>query len=164
MPNVNRNLELERAAFVGHFGKPAGVSTLDMLHNAGEAARQRNHNYIGIEHAVLGSTNFPTVRPLLTSVGMDPDRVAREIEFIIGEGDPAFMPDTLLNTLRLNKVLGLSVIEAKKANSPEVRVEHVYLAIAQEGESVPAGIFGSYSTNYEKMQRAVIALGESSTS
>ncbi|MGA2929865.1 MAG: Clp protease N-terminal domain-containing protein [Solirubrobacteraceae bacterium] len=106
--------------------------------------RRLRHNYLGVEHILLGLLLEPQGSPagILGSFGVTLDDVRARLLEIVGEGDePSPVEGQVPFTPRAKKVLELSVREALSFGT-RVGPEHVLLAIVRERESVAMRVLG----------------------
>jgi ATP-dependent Clp protease ATP-binding subunit ClpC len=113
----------------------------DFLAAAAEEARQREQNYIGVEHLFMAATRSesgPTCN-LLRRAGLDPRVVRSEIRKEIGSGDGK-VGEVLPLTPRSEIVLALAIFLADRDEDykdREIDEAHLLLAMLQEGENIP---------------------------
>jgi ATP-dependent Clp protease ATP-binding subunit ClpA len=137
-----------------------------VLSLAQEEARRFNHNYIGTEHLLLGliRDGDSTAVKVLENLGVEPDKVRSEVEFIIGRGDRIVLGDIGL-TPRAKKVIELAVDEARRLNHYYIGTEHLLLGLVREGEGIAAGVLESLGVALEKVRAETLqVLNQSSRS
>jgi ATP-dependent Clp protease ATP-binding subunit ClpA len=108
---------------------------------AQEEARMLNHNYIGIEHILLGLVREGegVAAKALESLGISLEAVRQQVEEIIGQGQQA-PSGHIPFTPRAKKVLELSLREALQLGHNYVETEHILLGLIREGEGVAAQV------------------------
>ena len=118
---------------------------------AQEEAQRFNHNYIGTEHILLGLVREDegVAAKVLTSLGVDLNKVRSAVEFIIGRGEKASSAEIGL-TPRAKKVIEFAVDEARRLNHNHVGTEHLLLGLLREGEGVAGGVLESLGVNLER--------------
>ena len=124
-----------------------------VLSLAQEEAQRFNHNYIGTEHILLGlvrETEGVAAR-VLSSLGVDLDKVRSAVEFIIGRGDKPAQGEIGL-TPRAKKVVELAVDEARRMNHTYIGTEHLLIGLLREGEGVAAGVLESLGITLDKIR------------
>jgi uncharacterized damage-inducible protein DinB len=128
-----------------------------VLRLAQEEAQRFNHNYIGTEHILLGLVREGdgVAARVLTSMGIDLDRVRSAVEFIIGRGDRMVMGDIGL-TPRAKRVIELAVDEARSLDHHYIGTEHLLLGLVREGEGIAAGVLESLGASLEKVRARVL--------
>src|SRR5436305_6378674 len=122
-----------------------------VLTYAQEEARRFNHNYIGTEHLLLGLVreHGSVAAQVLRSLGAEPVRIRRALEFIIGRGDRMMVGEVGL-TPRATKVIELAVDEARRLGHHYIDTEHLLLGLVREGEGIVASVLESLGVNMEK--------------
>jgi ATP-dependent Clp protease ATP-binding subunit ClpC len=110
-----------------------------LLEMAAAEARLLNHNFVGVEHLLLGLLHDGEGMAAQALASLDISTPAIRERVVIIDGT-AKGPSTgeLPLTSRAEKVIGLARDEAWGMGRSEVGAEHVLLAIASEGESVAA--------------------------
>ena len=129
---------------------------------AQEEARMLNHNYIGIEHILLGLIHEGEglAARVLDSLGIGLGDVRREVEEIIGQGQAA-PTGHIPFTPRAKKVLELSLREALQLGHNYIGTEHILLGLIREGEGVAAQVLQKLGADLNGVRQAVIVfLGE----
>src|SRR2546423_1807718 len=112
---------------------------------AQDEAIRFNHNYIGVEHLLLGLVREGegVAARALDSLGVELAKVRIAVEFIIGRGDSTSSPSEITLTPRVKKVIELAIDEARKLGHSHVGTEHLLLGIVREGGSVATGVLES---------------------
>lgn len=132
---------------------------------AQDEAIRFNHNYIGVEHLLLGliREGEGVAANVLQSLGVELAKARTAIEFIIGRGDLTTPPNEITLTPRVKKVIELAIDEAKKLGHSHVGTEHLLLGMVREGGSIGTGVLESLGVSLEKVRHQVIAtLGQQS--
>src|SRR5436309_10032622 len=126
---------------------------------AQDEAIRFNHNYIGVEHLLLGliREGEGVAARVLNSVGVDLAKARTSVEFIIGRGDSATAPSEITLSPRTKKVIELAIDEARKLGHSHVGTEHLLLGVVREGQSIGAGILQSLGVSLEHVRHQVIA-------
>ncbi len=126
---------------------------------AQEEAQRFNHNYIGTEHLLLGLVREGegVAAQVLSSLGVELNKVRSAVEFIIGRGDRIVLGDIGL-TPRAKKVIELAVDEARRLNHHYIGTEHLLLGLVREGEGIAAGVLESLGVNLEKVRTTTIQI------
>jgi ATP-dependent Clp protease ATP-binding subunit ClpA len=133
---------------------------------AQDEAIRFNHNYIGVEHLLLGLVREGegVAARVLNSLGVDLSKTRTSVEFIIGRGDSTTSPSEITLSPRTKKVIELAIDEARKLGHSHVGTEHLLLGIVREGESIGAGVLKSVGVELEQVRHQVIAmLGQQGT-
>ncbi len=126
---------------------------------AQDEAIRFNHNYIGVEHLLLGLVREGegVAARVLNSLGVELSRARTSIEFIIGRGDATISPSEITLSPRTKKVIELAVDEARKLGHSHVGTEHLLLGIVRESQGVAYGVLESLGIGLEKVRYQVIA-------
>ena len=135
-----------------------------VLSLAQEEAQRFNHNYIGTEHILLGLVREGdgVAAKVLSSLGVELNKVRSSIEFIIGRGDRVVLGEIGL-TPRAKKVMELAVDEARRLNHHYIGTEHILLGLIREGEGIAAGVLRSLGLTLEQVRTQTIQMLSSST-
>ena len=127
---------------------------------AQDEAIRFNHNYIGVEHLLLGLVREGegVAARALNSLGVELTKARTAVEFIIGRGDATISPSEITLSPRTKKVVELAIDEARKLGHSSVGTEHLLLGIAREGQSVGAGVLESLGVSLDQVRHQVIAV------
>ena len=130
-----------------------------VLSLAQEEAQRFNHNYIGTEHLLLGLVREGegVAAQVLSTLGVELNKVRSAVEFIIGRGDRIVLGEIGL-TPRAKKVIELAVDEARRLNHHYIGTEHLLLGLVREGEGIAAGVLESLGVNLEKVRTTTIQI------
>jgi ATP-dependent Clp protease ATP-binding subunit ClpA len=126
---------------------------------AQDEAIRFNHNYIGVEHLLLGLVREGegVAARALDSLGVELSKARTSVEFIIGRGDATTTPSEITLSPRTKKVIELAIDEARKLGHSHVGTEHLLLGIVREGEGIASGVLESLGVGLEKVRHQVIA-------
>src|SRR5947207_11889940 len=118
---------------------------------AQDEAIRFNHNYIGVEHLLLGLVREGegVAARVLDSLGVDLRKARSSVEAIIGRGKETTSPSEITLSPRTKKVIELAVDEARKLGHSHVGTEHLLLGIVRDGQSVGAGVLESMGVNLD---------------
>ena len=127
---------------------------------AQDEAIRFNHNYIGVEHLLLGLVREGegVAARVLDSLGIDLSKMRSSVEVMIGRGKETTSPSEITLSPRTKKVIELAVDESRKLGHSHVGTEHLLLGIVREGESVGAGVLESMGVNLEQVRHQAIAV------
>jgi ATP-dependent Clp protease ATP-binding subunit ClpC len=157
-------------ARTGYYGKKNNIRMNDrdrfdkfterarkVLHLAQEEAQRLHHNYIGTEHLLLGLVRERegVAGKVLTSLGVDLEKVRKAVEDIIGRGDRIVLGEIGL-TPRAKKVIELAVDEAKLLDHHYIGTEHLLLGLIREGEGIGARVLESFGLSLEEVRAKTI--------
>jgi ATP-dependent Clp protease ATP-binding subunit ClpA len=126
---------------------------------AQDEAVRLHHNYIGVEHLLLGLVREGegVAAQVLNSLGVELSKARSSVEFIIGRGDATTSPSEITLSPRTKRVIELGIDEARKLGHSHVGTEHLLLALVQEGQGVGAGVLESLGVSLEQVRHRVIA-------
>ena len=117
----------------------------EALHDAQTKALRFGHTEVDGEHLLLALLDQPeglTPR-LLTQAGADPDRLRAQLEAELGRRPrvtgPGAAPGQIFVTQRLSNLLDTAEREAKRLKDEYVSVEHLIIALLEEGSQTSAG-------------------------
>ena len=127
---------------------------------AQDEAIRFNHNYIGVEHLLLGLVREGegVAARVLDSLGVDLSKMRSSVEVMIGRGKETTSPSEITLSPRTKKVIELAVDESRKLGHSHVGTEHLLLGIVREGQSVGAGVLESMGVSLEQVRHQVIAV------
>ncbi len=128
-----------------------------VLSLAQEEAQRFQHNYIGTEHLLLGLVREGqgVAAKVLTSLGVDLEKVRKAVVDIIGHGDSIVLGEIGL-TPRAKKVIELAVDEARLLNHRYIGTEHLLLGLIREGNGIGAGVLESFELNLKEVRAKTI--------
>ncbi|MCR5193859.1 MAG: ATP-dependent Clp protease ATP-binding subunit [Bacteroidales bacterium] len=124
-----------------------------------EAIRLKN-GHIGVEHLFLGIIREQECSAyiMLTQMGIDLQSMKSRIESAIGrqQSEEVFSDESQIPMLKqTEKVLRLAFLESTKLKKPEIKTEHLVLAILMEGENVAARLLDREGLTYNKFFEAL---------
>ena len=119
-----------------------------------EEALRLNHNSIGIEHLLLGliREGEGLAIKVLKSLEIDIILLRKKIEDAIKDSSMNMLPanaDSLPLTKQAEKVMRITVLEAKHLKSETVSTEHLMLAILKNKDNVGTQLLSKMEVNYE---------------
>jgi ATP-dependent Clp protease ATP-binding subunit ClpA len=108
------------------------------LNQAFKQARERQHEFMTVEHLLLALLDNPTAAKVLRACGADTEKLRREIDRFITENTP-LLPDGAEHetqpTLGFQRVLQRAVFHVQSSGRDEVTGANVLVAIFSEQES-----------------------------
>ncbi len=124
-----------------------------------EAIRLKNGG-IGVEHLFLGMARLPqcSAITMLATLGVDTGAFRERIESQVSQAqaDIRYAEDSEIPMLRqTEKVLRLSYLESVKLKSPEIRTEHLILAMLQENDNLVANQLNKAGVDYDRFAKLV---------
>jgi ATP-dependent Clp protease ATP-binding subunit ClpC len=131
-----------------------------------EEALRLNHDYIGIEHIVLGVFRSENEMALviLKNLGIEKLQLRHKIEKAISD-KAAKLPVNALSidiTKQLDRVMKFSVLECKSLKEPMVEIVHLFLAILKNNDNVVAQILNENHVNYDNFRSEYMMISNSS--
>lgn len=131
---------------------------------AAREAERFHHEYIGIEHILLGlvKQGRGVAANVLKSLDIDLRKIRLEIEKIVqhGPGSEQVVLDRLPLTPWAEKVIESAIDEARKFNHNYVGTEHLLLGMLREEEGVASQVLLHLGLNFEDGRREVLTLLE----
>jgi len=124
-----------------------------------ETAMELGHNYVGTEHLLLGliKEGSGVAARVLNNQGVTEDKVVKEIEELIGQGD-ATGEQPIGFTPRTKRVLELSFREARRMGHNYIGTEHLLLGIMKEGESVAVRILTDLGVDQQRLFQEILKM------
>ncbi len=118
-----------------------------------EEALRLGHDFIGIEHLVLGLIREGEGLAIKTlrSLDIDPVMLRKNIEESIKDKTTKgnFNPNNLPLTKQAEKVLKITVLEAKVMKSDVIGTEHLMLSILKNKDNLVTQLVSQYDIDYE---------------
>ena len=126
---------------------------------AKEAAQHLRHRSMSPEHLLLGllKVNDILIENIFESLHVNTSRVAQAVEFVIGRGNKAYLGDPTLSAAA-RYVIANAEVEAARAASELIGVEHLLLGIFGEENGVAAGVLGSFNMTIEAIRQQLAGL------
>ena len=128
------------------------------LELASELAAEFGHNYIGTEHILYGLAKEGTgvASKVLEIQDITPEKVAEEVEALIGRGDEIEDISNIGFTPRSKRVIENAFIEARKLGSEYIGTEHLLIGIMREGDSVAVRIMMDLKIDPQKLYNEIV--------
>ena len=118
-----------------------------------EEALRLGHEHIGTEHLLLGliREGGGVAMKVLSSLDVDVLMLRKSVEDAIREKTPKqiFNSGSLLLTKQAEKVLKITVLEAKVLKSETIGTEHLMLSILKNKDNVATQILGQFDVDYD---------------
>ena len=120
---------------------------------AQEEAQHFQHNYIGTEHLLLGliREREGVASQVLSSLGIEADRVRDAVVAIIGRGERIVLGEIGL-TPRAKKVIEFAMDEARGLAHHFIGTEHLLLGLIREGDGIAAGVLESFGLHLQQVR------------
>ena len=121
-----------------------------------EEALRLGNPFIGTEHLLLGMIRDGenTAMKILKSLNIDLYELRREIETAVKDKSGSATPNanSLPLTKQAEKVIRITVLEAKSSKSSLVETEHLMLSILKNKENIATQILQQFDVNYESFK------------
>ena len=136
------------------FSDPARM----VMQLAEEEARRLRHEYIGTEHLLLGvvKNDSGVARVILLDLGVDPKRIAHEVEEIVYSGPERVVEGELPLTPRAKNVVRFAMEEARSLDHDYVGTPHLLLGLLREFEGVGAQILMNLGVRLEAVREGTV--------
>ncbi len=124
-----------------------------------EEALRLGNDFIGTEHLVLGliRDGENTAVKILKSLNIDLFELRKEIEMAVKDktGKNIANINSLPLTKQAEKVIRITVLEAKALKSSQVETEHLMLSILKNKENVATQILNQFEVDYDAFKSEV---------
>lgn len=126
---------------------------------AQEEAQRLQHNYIAVEHLLLGLLRQPEglAAQVLRDLGPVLDQARSTAEFISGRGDRIVLGEIGL-TPRAKGIIDLARDEAYLLNSPTIETEHLLLTLIRERDGIAFSILDTLGVKRAAIYTRVLHL------
>lgn len=139
----------------------------DVITYSREEAVRLGHNYIGVEHLLLGiiREGEGTAARILGSLGVDMKELRKRVEGSIQAG----IVKTASNTGNIplvrqaEKVLKITYLEAKLFKSAIIGTEHLLLSILKDSDNVATQTLANFNVDYNTVKEEFQSMGASDT-
>lgn len=108
------------------------------LHEAYQRARDRQHEFMTVEHLLLALIDIPRVYEILKNCDVNIEELRRQLTEFIDEATPLIAPDDdgdVQSTLGFQRVLQRAVFHVQSSGRKEVSGSNVLVAIFSEKQS-----------------------------
>ncbi|MCK6460456.1 MAG: hypothetical protein L6Q95_11245, partial [Planctomycetes bacterium] len=122
-----------------------------------QEAQRFNHDYIGVEHVLLGlvAEGGGTAAGVLKSLDIDPKRIRREVERHMSHGTTMVTMGQLPFTPRARRMLELALEEASGLGHDYIGTEHLLLGLIREGDGIAAQALHRLGLSLEEARHGV---------
>ena len=127
----------------------------DVLTYSREEALRLGHDFVGTEHLLLGiiREGEGLALQILEMLGVKPSVLRKEIENMMKPGTKSLGQLGNIPLIKqAEKVLKVTVLEAKLLNSAVIETEHLLLAILKEDTSLPAKVLEKFDVDYKTVR------------
>ena len=131
-----------------------------------EEALRLGNDFIGTDHLLLGLIRDEenTASKVLKQLNVDLYELRKEIELAVKDktGKNIANINSLPLTKQAEKVIRVTVLEAKALKSPLVETEHLMLSILKNKENIATQILGQFDIDYDLFRTELGMVGSSS--
>ena len=135
---------------------------IQIIITAQELAREFSSEALGTEHlllALLDSAEKDSITlKVLANIRLEKEELVDELEEAISGKACSTMPDNVPFTPQVKKVLGYAWEEARQLGHSSVSIEHLFLALLRETDSVAAKILNNHDVSLLTAKNAVLSL------
>ncbi|HNE93295.1 MAG TPA: ATP-dependent Clp protease ATP-binding subunit, partial [Chitinophagaceae bacterium] len=128
-----------------------------------EEALRLGNNFIGTEHLLLGliRDGENVAIKVLKSLNVDLYALRKEIELAVKDksGNSVANINSLPLTKQAEKVIRVTVLEAKSLKSPLVETEHLLLSILKNKENIATQILNQFNIDYDLFRNELGMVG-----
>ncbi|MCL6523169.1 MAG: ATP-dependent Clp protease ATP-binding subunit [Thermoflavifilum sp.] len=121
-----------------------------------EEALRLGNDFIGTEHLLLGliREGDNTAIQILKAMNVDVQELRKEVEMAVRDktGKSIANINSLPLTKQAEKVIRVTVLEAKSMKSPTVETEHLMLSILRNKENICTQILKQFDVDYESFK------------
>jgi hypothetical protein len=123
---------------------------------AQDEAQRFDHSYISTEHMLLGLLRETdgTAALVLANLDVEPAKVRRAVEFIVGRGDRPVVGEVGL-TSGGKRVIELAIDEARSLAHRYIGSEHLLLGLVRETDGIAAGVLESMGVTVDRARAEV---------
>jgi hypothetical protein len=132
----------------------------DAVVAAQAAARDRNHEWVGTEHLLIGlvaNEDGNVAENALARLGVDRPTIVHAVDELVGPGTEP-VKGHIPFTPRAKKTLELALREALRMGHNYIGCEHIVLALARVDKGVAACILTEQGVTYKVLERTVSAI------
>ena len=131
----------------------------EVIVTAQEEARSLLHNYLGVEHLLLGLSADRVVGPLLSVAGASRDAILDQVRQIVGEGRDTPV-GTIPFTPRAKRALEVAARAAGRSGE-QIEPAHILLGVLDLREGVGAQILDVLEVSRDDLRRKAKAVSPS---
>jgi len=130
----------------------------DVIQYSREEALRLGHNYVGVEHLLLGliREGESLAVKVLLSLGVDTAALRKSVENSIKTTNPSNLPATTTGNIPLVKqaerILKIIYLEAKTFKSSTIETEHLLLSILKDMDNVATKALHKQGVDYQTVR------------
>ncbi len=120
-----------------------------------EEALRLGHDYIGTEHLLLGiiREGEGIAVKIMKNLGVDLYQLKKVIEDSVRSGGATMTIGNIPLTKQAEKVLKITLLEARLYKSDVIGTEHLLLSLLRDEENIAAQILSQYSVSYDTARK-----------
>ncbi len=133
----------------------------DVITFSKEEALRLGHDYIGVEHLLLGIIREGNglATKILTNLGVDLKELRKRIETSTKVGNTASSPMANIPLVKqAEKVLKITYLEAKVFKNNIIGTEHLLLSILKGEDNIATNALNALNVNYESVKEEIFML------
>lgn len=125
---------------------------------ARDEAQRFSHEYIGTEHILLGLVRegSGTAANVLRNLGVDMNKIRREVERLVQHGPPMVTLGQLPSTPRAKKVFEFALAEASELGHNYIGTEHLLLGLIREQDGIAAQVLCNIGLKLEEVREEIM--------
>ncbi len=137
------------------------IKAQDAIQSAQGIAEKHNHQQIDVEHLLVAllEQKESLIQRLVQKLGADPGQVLQEVSDILGRQPQVYgggVAGGMYITPRLKKVLDAAQSEADRMKDEFISVEHLFIAIADQGGPPAGDILSRNGINRDNILRVLV--------
>ena len=123
-----------------------------VLNDAGKAAKELGHNYVGTEHLLVALIrNSGVASEVLRANGVEEQKILDLIDETISTDSGVLVADEGRFTPRAQKVISMAREEADKLKISEAGTEHLLIALLKETDCIAVRLLNTKGINVQKL-------------
>lgn len=123
-----------------------------VLNDAGKAAKELGHNYVGTEHLLVALIrNSGVASEVLRANGVEEQKILDLIDETISTDSGVLVADDGRFTPRAQKVISMAREEADKLKISEAGTEHLLIALLKETDCIAVRLLNTKGINVQKL-------------
>jgi ATP-dependent Clp protease ATP-binding subunit ClpC len=136
-----------------------GQDLRQALAYAREEAQRLRHRLVGPEHLLLGILRLqsPMMEGLFASLHISTSSICQALDFVVGHGNKALVSEPVLN-VSARSTLARAEENASAQKQETIEIEHLFLAILDEPNSVALGVLESFGVCLDVAREQMVML------
>lgn len=127
---------------------------------ANQASQKWNHEWVGVEHILLGLLKMENSMALsiLESLGIDKAAVEVEVNALLKMGPEMVTMGKLPSTPRAKKAIEFAIDFAKTWDDKHVGTEHLLIGLARDPEGIAGQVLNKFGATVETIRNALLGM------